>query len=419
MIELSLLQDRTAQLLRNDSLQDVNKRADLYFATFEFVNRLFHHPSLDHLVTEDRFMKKQSAGLHAISTDWKGKERNNATTSLTVADKSEGMASSLIACLSNLATQSKVLLSGSHNKAAGEDILEIAERIQKLHTCLIPSTAKMATITTWKEYLQAYAVTRRPDVAKRLCAFSAEQARAVRSSPKNRMARLVTETSEMTTSLPENAFVIIDDVRPDIMKALIIGPQGTPYEGGLFEFNIVCGEQYPAEPPVVRIATTGQGRVRFNPNLYSDGKVCLSLLGTWPGGPETKWQPYKSTIASVLVSIQAMIFVDYPVENEPGHENLRKTPGGLQICISYNHRWRRDTLKHATLDWLLIPERRNGLWKNVVNDYFRFCGRGVVESARKWEQDHKAPLTRLEGFGKGKAGVLSDEIEKAIKQYVK
>ena len=30
--------------------------------------------------------------------------------------------------------------------------------------------------------------------------------------------------------------------------------------------------------------TTGGNKVRFNPNLYDSGKVCLSLLGTWSGG---------------------------------------------------------------------------------------------------------------------------------------
>ncbi|KAL8754575.1 MAG: hypothetical protein Q9199_004241 [Rusavskia elegans] len=426
MIELSLLQDRTAQLLRNDSLQDVDKRAELYFATFEFVDRLFHHPSLDHLVKEDRFMKRQSAGLHAIATDWRGKGKSRAATSLTVAHRSEGMASSLIACLTNLATQSKVLLSGSHNKAAGEDILEIAKRIQKLHTRLAPPTAKIATITTWKEYLQAHAVTRRPDVAKRLCAFSTEKARAVKTSPKNRMARLVTETSEMTTSLPENVFVIIDDVRPDIMKALIIGPKGTPYEGGLFEFDIVCGENYPAEPPSFQIVTTGQGRIQFNPNLYANGKVCLSLLGTWAGGPETKWQPYKSTIASVLVSIQAMILVGWPLKNEPRFEGMHNTTAGMGHCLRYNHEIRRDTLKHATLDWLVQPGRRTGLWKDVVNDYFRFCGRGLVENARNAEKEYQVARKKFTGTSAGKVGVSSGEIEsliveveKAIKLYVK
>lgn len=28
---------------------------------------------------------------------------------------------------------------------------------------------------------------------------------------------------------------------------------------------------------------TGKGKIRFNPNLYKDGKICLSLLGTWRG----------------------------------------------------------------------------------------------------------------------------------------
>ena len=41
--------------------------------------------------------------------------------------------------------------------------------------------------------------------------------------------------------------------------------------------------QYPEVPPKVQLITTGMGAVRFNPNLYNCGKVCLSLLGTWQG----------------------------------------------------------------------------------------------------------------------------------------
>lgn len=218
MIELSLLQDRTAQLLRNDSLQDVNKRADLYFATFEFVDRLGHHPTLSYLVQDDRFMKKQSAGLHAISTESSGKGKSKAAAPLTVTSRRQGMASSLLACLTNLATQSKVLLSGAYNEEAGEEILEIARRIQKLDARLADNTPKFAAITTWKEYLQAHGVTRKANVAQHLCTYAANEFRKIRNSPKGRMARLVTETSEMTTSLPDNVFVMIDEVRPDVMK---------------------------------------------------------------------------------------------------------------------------------------------------------------------------------------------------------
>ncbi len=50
--------------------------------------------------------------------------------------------------------------------------------------------------------------------------------------------------------------------------------------------------------PQVQSLTTGGGKVRFNPNLYDDGKVCLSLLGTWHG---PSWDPAMSTILQVDV----------------------------------------------------------------------------------------------------------------------
>lgn len=61
---------------------------------------------------------------------------------------------------------------------------------------------------------------------------------------------------------------------------------------------------YPETPPMVKMTTTGGGRVRFNPNLYADGKVCLSLLGTWSG---PSWDPKVSTLLQVLVSIQRSV----------------------------------------------------------------------------------------------------------------
>jgi ubiquitin-protein ligase len=60
---------------------------------------------------------------------------------------------------------------------------------------------------------------------------------------------------------------------------MITGPFDTPYEGGFFYFVIRCPPDYPIRPPRVKLMTTGQGQVRFNPNLYKNGKVCLSILG--------------------------------------------------------------------------------------------------------------------------------------------
>lgn len=67
------------------------------------------------------------------------------------------------------------------------------------------------------------------------------------------------------------------------MKAVIVGASGTPYAHGFFMHDVYFGNNYPETPPSVSLITTGGAQVRFNPNLYSDGKVCLSLLGTWRG----------------------------------------------------------------------------------------------------------------------------------------
>ena len=55
--------------------------------------------------------------------------------------------------------------------------------------------------------------------------------------------------------------------------------------------------------------------MRFNPNLYNCGKVCLSLLGTWYSGRDEGWIPNLSTIKQVGISIQSIILVENPFFN--------------------------------------------------------------------------------------------------------
>jgi ubiquitin-protein ligase len=66
------------------------------------------------------------------------------------------------------------------------------------------------------------------------------------------------------------------------------------------------------------IITTGGGKIRFNPNLYPEGKVCLSLLGTWRGQASENWDPKVSTLLQVFVSIQSMTMSEEVYFNEPG-----------------------------------------------------------------------------------------------------
>ena len=110
-----------------------------------------------------------------------------------------------------------------------------------------------------------------------------------------------------------NIFVAYDDDNIYNMKALIIGPEDTPYHGGFYLFDIIFPRDYPSNPPKVRLMTTNR-KVRFNPNLYKCGKVCLSILNTWRGPQWTGCQ----TISSILLCICASVLTDTPLINEPG-----------------------------------------------------------------------------------------------------
>ena len=96
----------------------------------------------------------------------------------------------------------------------------------------------------------------------------------------------------------------MDETRNDVMKACIIGADDTPYANGIFVFDIYFPPEYPNVPPKVLLATTGNGKIRFNPNLYDNGYVCLSILGTWSGSnPCENWNPETSNLMYVLMSI--------------------------------------------------------------------------------------------------------------------
>lgn len=112
-------------------------------------------------------------------------------------------------------------------------------------------------------------------------------------------------------------YVIFDDEDVFSAKALIIGPRDTPYHMGYYLFDIVFPNNYPFSPPKVKLDTLDpNSKIRLNPNLYTNGKVCLSILNTWSG---PKWNSCQN-ISSVLISIQS-ILNENPLHNEPGWEN--------------------------------------------------------------------------------------------------
>lgn len=113
--------------------------------------------------------------------------------------------------------------------------------------------------------------------------------------------------------------------------AMIIGPTETPYKHGFYFFNFVFPETYPFDPPKLEFMT-GDGKTRFNPNLYRQGKVCLSILNTWSGEQWTSCQ----TIRSVLLTL-ITVLNNKPLLNEPGIKESHSDFHTYNEMISYKN----------------------------------------------------------------------------------
>ncbi|CAH2249474.1 baculoviral IAP repeat-containing 6 isoform X1 [Pelobates cultripes] len=203
-----------------------------------------------------------------------------------------------------------------------------------------------------------------------------------------RARRLAQEAVTLSTSLPlsssSSVFVRCDEERLDIMKVLITGPADTPYANGCFEFDVYFPQDYPNSPPLVNLETTGGHSVRFNPNLYNDGKVCLSILNTWHGRPEEKWNPQTSSFLQVLVSVQSLILVSEPYFNEPGYERSRGTPSGTQSSREYD-----GNIRQATVKWAMLEQIRNAspCFKEVIHKHFYLKRAEIMAQCEDWIVD--------------------------------
>ncbi|KAF2673278.1 ubiquitin-conjugating enzyme [Microthyrium microscopicum] len=89
--------------------------------------------------------------------------------------------------------------------------------------------------------------------------------------------------------------------------ALFNGPEGTPFEGGVFEAELKFPDDYPLKPPTMRFV-----HKMWHPNVYPDGKVCISILhpaGDDPNHYELaseRWSPIQS-VEKILISVMSLL----------------------------------------------------------------------------------------------------------------
>ncbi|KAI1390451.1 uncharacterized protein F4822DRAFT_426299 [Hypoxylon trugodes] len=399
MLSRSPLVEMTAMMLNNGSMEEMSRHCRLHDAMLDFFEALGNHPATTGLLYNDRNLYHAKGGsLLEVSIPPVHKKAK-----LAPKDTSKP----LTTLLEKMATQSRTVLRHARanptefQNTEGRDLLTISQRLINLSAHHMSNMQLLQTemdtsdgesIIDFSQWHRENNTRDTPDESiLNGFAFTRELERMSNAIPaRGRMKRLITEISTLQTSLPEGIFICHGSSRLDIMKVLIIGPKGTPYEHGLFEFDLWCPPDYPNSAPKMKYKTTNNGRTRFNPNLYEDGTICLSLLGTWSGEP---WRANKSTILQVLVSIQAMILCEQPWYNEPGRElNENKS-----LSTKYNNDIRSWTLQYALLPWINALSAKNTdqgassssttsvepLWKETARLFLCAKARDIISSSNQ------------------------------------
>tara|TARA_B100000900_G_C20525268_1_gene693902 strand:+ start:324 stop:1064 length:741 start_codon:yes stop_codon:yes gene_type:complete len=150
-------------------------------------------------------------------------------------------------------------------------------------------------------------------------------------------------------------------------KAIIIGPEDTIYEYGIFEFDFTFPTDYPFSPPKLKYMTNDKHNTRFHPNLYRNGKVCLSILNTWNGDQWTSCQ----SISTVLLTLTTL-FHNHSLLNEPG--------------ITDNHRDYKSyhsIVKFRNFEYALTGKLHNLYKGNIDHDLSSFLKDKVLNNKDK------------------------------------
>lgn len=126
--------------------------------------------------------------------------------------------------------------------------------------------------------------------------------------------RLITDIKDIVQNPLTDEGIYYAHDEEDMLKgySLIIGPPDSLYADGNYFFTWQFPYNYPFAPPELKFLTS-DGVTRFHPNLYRNGKVCLSILNTWKGEQWTSCQTIRSLLLTLLT-----LFHDEPLLNEPG-----------------------------------------------------------------------------------------------------
>ena len=143
----------------------------------------------------------------------------------------------------------------------------------------------------------------------------------------NAERRLMKDLRKMQSETTDESITAIpDDNSIFEWTAVILGPEETAWEGGIFKLRMKFSDQYPNKPPSVQFKTD-----IFHPNVYKDGRICLDIL-------DNNWSPVYD-VQSILISIQQLLDdpnIKSPANNEASQllqNNYKEYLRRVKICV--------------------------------------------------------------------------------------
>lgn len=383
--------------LKNDSVMDIMARIPLYDAILAVLRSMAVNSQLLHLLLPQKSSSNSTSLIKLLSQI----KSSIGTYTARLKSSSTAVPQNISRLVSDIENTAKIIqiVAGDLLKCDNDD-----EIITENGNDAVLTDNKL-TINIQERYLKVMkslqfdtydiiSFSGRKKIFNIPYHFSNDYENAINNAKGPRVKRLAQELHTLSTSLPlsygSSIFVRYDAAQMDIMKVLIIGPAGTPYEDGCFEFDIYFPSDYPSVPLNINLRTNGGCTVRFNPNLYPDGKVCLSILNTWEGRPEEMWNASTSNLLQVLVSIQSLILVPEPYFNEPGYECTKDTEAGKIKSNAYNLSIYEFNVQWAMFKQLASPTK---CFKEVIQTHFWLKRQEIANKIRAWLHDFYVSVT--------------------------
>jgi ubiquitin-protein ligase len=154
------------------------------------------------------------------------------------------------------------------------------------------------------------------------------------------MKRSMADLVEIQKPIYRDSGIFYEQINDSCLEgiACVFGPKDTPYEDCPMFYTFQMPSTYPFDPPKVQFKTYHKA-ARFHPNMYVEGKVCLSILHTWAG---PKWAS-TMRVSTVLVTLQSLMDTD-PLLHEPGFATRERT----SHCKAY-----AEYIKHVCCSFIL------------------------------------------------------------------